>query len=63
MVLGAEVSHMFFMEINATEPSSALRNAVEVKSILIDRYGDVDNIPPIIVLYTDGGLEHRTNCQ
>ena len=61
MVLDTEVNHMSFIKISATEPSSALRNVVEVKLILIDRYRDVDNIPQVIVLYIDGGPENRTN--
>lgn len=50
-----------FLKITATEPSSALRNAVEVENVLLAKYGTKENIPPIIIIYTDGGPEHRTN--
>ena len=50
-----------FIKVSATEPSSALRNAAELKSVLIARYGDLHSIPPIIVLYADGGPEHPTS--
>ena len=48
-------------KISATEPSSALRNAAELKSVLIARNGDLHSIPLIIALYTDGDPEHRTS--
>ena len=50
-----------FIKVSATEPSSALRNAAELKSVLIARYSDLHSISPIILLYTDGGSEHRTS--
>ena len=50
-----------FIKIIATEPSSAMRNAAELKETLQKKYGSVELIPPIIILYTDGGPEHRTN--
>ena len=45
----------------ATDPFSALHNAAEVEDILSYRYQGKQNIPPIIILYTDGGQEHRSN--
>ena len=50
-----------FLKLTATEPSSAIRNSAEIKDILIHRYRTKENIPPIILIYTDGGPEHRTN--
>ena len=50
-----------YIKITATEPSTALRNAVEIENALIKKHGSKANIPPIIILYTDGGPEHRTN--
>ena len=49
-----------YLKITATEPSSALRNAVEIENVLISKFGNKQNIPPIILPYTDGGPEHRT---
>ena len=49
-----------FLKINTTEPSSALRNAAELKSVLIARYGNLHSMLLIIRLCTDGGPEHRT---
>ena len=39
----------------AIEPSSEIENA------LIKKYGTKENIPPIVIIYTDGEPEHRTN--
>ena len=50
-----------FIKITATEPSSVMRNAAELKETFMKKYGKVELIPPIIVLYTDGGLEHCRN--
>ena len=49
-----------FPKITATDPSSALRNAKEIASVLIEKYGTKENVPPVLILYTDGGPEHRT---
>ena len=54
--------HLYiYVKITATEPSSALRNSVEIKNALIKKYGTKENIPPIVIIYTNGGPEHRTN--
>ena len=50
-----------YLKITATDPSSALHNATKVEDILAHRYQGKQNIPPIIILYTDGGPEHRSN--
>ena len=50
-----------YLKITATDPSSALRNAVEVEDILTHHYQGKQNIPPIIILYIDGSPEHRSN--
>ena len=47
-----------YLKTTATEPSSALRNAVEIENVLTSKFGSKENIPPIILLYTDGGPEH-----
>ena len=47
-----------YLKLAATEPSFALRKASEVKWVLISKFGE-NNIPPIVILYTDGGPEHR----
>ena len=49
-----------YMKISATESSSALRNAAEIENVLIQRYGRRGLVPPILIIYTDGGPEHRT---
>ena len=46
------------VKITATEPSSALSNAVEIENVLISKFSSKMNIPPIILLYTDP--EHHT---
>ena len=48
------------MKISATEPSSALRNAAEIENVLVQRYGRRGLVPPILIIYTGGGPEHRT---
>ena len=50
-----------YVKITATEPSSALRNSVGIENALIKKYGTKEHIPPIVIIYTDGGPEHRTN--
>ena len=50
-----------YLKITATDPSSAIRNAAEVEDILTHNYQGKQNIPPIIILYTNGGPEHRSN--
>ena len=50
-----------YLKIMTTDPSSALRNAAEVKDILTHCYQGKQNIPLIIILYTDAGPEHRSN--
>ena len=51
---------MVSLKITATDPSSALRNAKEIANVLIEKYGTKENVPPVLILYTDGGPEHRT---
>ena len=50
-----------YEKIAATEPSSALRNAVRIEYISPQQYRGKENIPPILLIYTDGGPEHGTN--
>jgi hypothetical protein len=40
------------------EPSSAIRHCTEFFNILSNHF--IDEIPPIICIYTDGGPDHRT---
>ena len=51
---------MVSLKITATDPSSALRNAKEIANVLIEKYDTKENVPPVLILYTDGGPEHRT---
>ena len=46
-----------YLKITATDPSSALRNAAEIEDMLTHRYQGKENIPPIIVIYTDQSIE------
>ena len=46
--------------MTATNPLSALRNATEIVKVLINKYGSKEAVPPILILYKDGGPEHRT---
>ena len=46
---------------HATEPSSAIRNIKETANALIDKYGGRDNVPPMLIVYTDDGLKHCSN--
>lgn len=38
-----------------------MRNAAELKETILKKYGTVEFSPPIIILYTDDGIEHCTN--
>ena len=49
-----------YIKITATKPSSAIRNSVEIERALIKKFGTKENIPAIIIIYTDGGPEHCT---
>ena len=48
------------LKITVISPSSALRNTQEVADVLIAKYGSTEHIPPALIMYTDGGPEHRT---
>ena len=48
------------IKISATDPSTALRNGTEVASALIEKFDTKEAVPPVLILYTDGGPEHRT---
>lgn len=48
-----------FIKIATTEPSSAMRTAAELKETFLKKYGTVELIPPITILYTDSGLERK----
>ena len=50
-----------YVKITATEPSSALRNSIEIENALIKKYATKKNIPPVVIIYTDRGPEHPTN--
>ena len=50
-----------FIKITATESSSAMRNTAELKETLLKKYGTVEFMPRIVILYMDGRPEHRTN--
>ncbi|RIA83659.1 hypothetical protein C1645_833474 [Glomus cerebriforme] len=41
------------------QPSNAIKHATEFYNAIQSHYGPID-IPPILCLYTDGGLNHRT---
>lgn len=40
------------------QPSDPNRHAAETKKMLIRKYG-VGNTPPVLMIYTDGGPDHR----
>ena len=42
------------IKMTATNPSLALRNATEIAKVLINKYGNRESVPPILILYTDG---------
>ena len=44
----------------AISPFSGFRNAREIADVLIAKYRFIEQIPPALVTYTDGGLQHRT---
>ena len=48
------------INISATDPSTALRNATAVPNVLIEKFNTKEAGPPVLILYTDGGPEHRT---
>ena len=43
-----------------TEPSSAIASS-ELANALIDKYGGRENVPPMLTVYTNGGLKHCSN--
>ena len=49
-----------YIKITATEPSSAIRNLIEIERALIKKFGTKENIP-IVIIYRDRGTEHYTN--
>ena len=49
---------LFLHKVHAIEPSSAKRNAKKTANALIDKYGGRENVPPMLIVYTEGGLEH-----
>ena len=46
---------MVSLKITATDPFSAIRNAKEIANVLIEKYGTKENVPPVLILYTDVG--------
>ena len=50
---------VLYVYLKLAAPSSALRNTAEVKQVLTSKFGK-NNIPPIVILNTDEGPEHRT---
>ena len=48
------------IKMTATNPLSALRNATEIVKVLINKYGSKEAVPPILILYMDGGPKHHT---
>ena len=48
------------IKISATDLSTALRNATEVANVLIEKLDTKEALAPVLILYTDGGPEHRT---
>lgn len=38
-----------YIEITATEPSSAIQNLVEIKRALVKTFGTIENIPQIMI--------------
>ena len=47
------------IKITTTDSSTSLRNAVEITSVLTEKYGSKEAIPPVLIFYTDGDLEHQ----
>ena len=48
------------IKISATDPSTALQNGTEVASALIEKFDTKETVPPVLILYTDSGPDHRT---
>ena len=48
------------IKMTVIDPSSALHNATEIAKVWINKYGSKEAVPPILILYTDGGPEHHT---
>ena len=46
------------IKMSATDPSTALRNATEVADVFIEKLDTKEAVPPVLILYTDGGPEH-----
>ena len=48
------------VKVTALQSSTALRNAMEISDCLILKYGSKEAVPPVLIVYSDGGPEHRT---
>lgn len=46
--------------MTAIDPSTAIDNAKEIMNALTNFYGSKENVPPVLMIYTDGGPEHRS---
>ena len=48
------------INISSTDPSIASQNVTKVADVLIEKVATKEAVPPVLILYTDGGPEHRT---
>ena len=48
------------VKVTALQSSTALRNVREISDRLILKHGNKEEVPPVLIVYSDGGPEHRT---
>ena len=48
------------MKLTALQSSTALRNAREIADCLLSKFDGKEKVPPVLIIYSDGGPEHRT---
>ena len=44
----------------ATDPSTSLQKATKIASVLVEKYGYKEAVPPVLILYIGGGPKHQT---
>ena len=53
--MGTPYFYIKFMQLNLLRQK---KNAKKTANALIDKYGGRENVPPMLMVYTEGGLEH-----
>ena len=48
------------LKITTIDPWTTIRSIKKNANALTNFYGSKENVPPVLVIYTDGGPEHRS---